>query len=244
MKVMKPSWIDDVWTVSSEDTILATNAQFDKHKVPVFYNLSVTTTGLNKKDKRDVEQLVVNNGGKYYGEFSGTLINVVIAKRKSEQTPKLKAALNAMKDCLCVEWIVDSAKKGYALPLDNYRIDLQAKKSTSTPEKRGSGTRDTTGVNLSAEMSNIQFTGAFNETALSNLSGVSDCSAFSNRRSTEATDNDLAYKAVFEKLNLPDAKKAGLFLDGCNVSDPFISGSDLFFLFFAEIHFSIKSVFY
>lgn len=217
MKIMKSSWVHDVWARSTNENILATNEEFDKHAVPAFYNLAVTTTGLSKKDKKLIEELVEANGGTYRGEFCGSIINIVIAKRNSEETPKLKAALNALKDCLCIEWIIDSAKKGYALPLDEYRINLQINKKTSTPEKKPSGNYNFNATGMSADLSHIQFTGTINDTA--NLSGVSDSSVLQNRRSFEpAPDaNELAYKLAFEKLNLSNAKKAGLFLDGCNV---------------------------
>lgn len=215
MKIMKSDWVHDVWAVNAIDNVPATNAQFDKHKVPAFFNLAITTTGLGRREKKEVEQLVASNGGTYRGEFSGSIINIVIAKKDSDETPKLKAAMSAQKDCLSIEWIIDSAEKGCALPLDKYRIDLQAKKMTSTPEKRRNNLDLT---NLTADVSNINFANTINDTALSNLSGISDSGAsIENRRSTEAAANSDLYKAAFEKLNLSVAKKAGLFLDGCNV---------------------------
>lgn len=219
--IMKASWVYEVWKGSSEDNVLATSQRFAEHKLPAFYKLRVTTTGLFKKEKKEVEELVTREGGKYLGEFSSNSIDVVIAKRNATETPKLKAALNQRKDCLCVEWIYDSYKKKAALPLEEYRIDLQAKKTTSTPEKRASGSSfDNTQASM-ADISNINFAGTINDTAMSNLSLASEASLGGRKRksSDAANENkDTSYKVTFEKLNMQDAKKAGTFLDGCNVS--------------------------
>lgn len=221
MKVMKSSWVYEVWKESSEDNVLATSQKFETHKVPAFYKLRVTTTGLNRNDKKQVEEMVKSEGGSYYGEFSSGLIDIVIAKRNATETQKLKAALNQKKDCLCVEWIHDSYKSKVALPLENYLIDLHAKKSTSTPEKRPSGGTQFNNTQGSiVDISNINIAGTINDTAMSNLSIASEIGLGSRKRKSNDAANenqDLSYKAAFEKLNMQVAKRAGTFLDGCNV---------------------------
>lgn len=210
IKIMKSSWIHDVWAKCKEDNVLATNSQFDVHTVPTFYNLSITTTGLGKREKKEVQELVLANGGNYYGEYAGSKINIVIAKKDSQETPKLKAAIAANVDCLCVEWIFDSAAKGCALPLDKYRILIQSKKVTSTPEKR-------TPHNLSAmsvEYSHILVNATINETAMSISSQSSDNIGDGKENSLVM---DSSFKTAFDQLSIQEAKKAGLFLDGCNV---------------------------
>lgn len=224
---MKAAWVHDVWKTSSEENVLATSKQFDCHKVPIFYKLRVTTTGISKREKKEVEEAVKNGGGSYFGEFSTGTIDVVIAKRNTEETAKVRAALNARKDCLSIEWIQDSVKQGCALPIESYRINLHAKKHTSTPEKSSNGSQFNNTRASGFDVSNIQFTATINETAMSNLSISSDLSITRKRKSNEMADEnkDLSYKAAFEKLNVPEAKKAGSFLDGCNVSYQFISNT-------------------
>lgn len=222
MKVMKAAWVDEVWKESSNDNILATNRKFEIYQVPIFYKLRVTTTGLTRREKEKVEELITKEGGNYFGEFSSGNIDVVIAKRSATETAKLKAAINARKDCLCVEWIHDSVKKGAALPIEKYRIDLQAKKHTSTPEKRPTGAAFDNTQATGIDISNINFAGTINDSAMSNLSIASDSSVVSRKRKSNDAANenkDLSYKVAYEKLNLEDAKRAGSFLDGCNVSE-------------------------
>lgn len=213
---MRTTWIHDVWRKSCEDNISATAKQFDCHVLPAFFNLNVTTSGLSKKDKTRVQELVTKHGGKYYGEFTTSLINIVIAKKNASETDKLKAALAAQKDCLQVEWIVDSATRGCALPFDEYRIALQANKKTSTPTKRlNSSQLDVSSASI--ELSNIQYTNKLNETALSNMSHVSDVSIFGRTRKSHEPVSLAPYKATLDKINIQEVKKAGTFLDGCCV---------------------------
>lgn len=220
MKIMKVSWIHDVWHESSNENFLATSQRFDKHKVPTFYKLRVTTTGLTRREKKEVEQMVTEGGGTYLGEFSSSTIDVVIAKRSASETQKLKAAINQKKDCLCVEWIRDSVEKNAALPLEDYRINLQAKKCTSTPEKRVNACQLDNTQASAIDISNINIAGTINETAMSNLSICSDFGP--NNRKRKSSDGgienkDVSYKIALDKLNVQDAKRAGPFLDGCNV---------------------------
>lgn len=218
MRIMKDSWVYDVWKESSKDNVLATNQKFDVHQLSIFYKVRVTSTGLSRKERNEVKEAVNREGGHYDGEYNTDSIDIVIAKRNATETAKLKAALNQHKDCLCFEWILDSIEKGCALPFDSYRIDLQAKKHTSTPEKSRNGHNSTHSSVL--DISNVNFVGTINDTAMSNLS-ISSAAGSSGRKckSAEMNENqDLSYKAAFDKLNVQDAKKASTFLDGCNVS--------------------------
>lgn len=214
IKIMKTSWIHDVWKHSCEENILATAEQFNCHKLPAFYNLNVTTTGLSKRDKTRIQALVSENGGKHFGEFSSN-INIVIAKKNATETDKLKAALTSGKDCLQVEWIVDSAKRGCALPFDDYRIELQAKKTTSTPTKRTYSQMNSSSSSI--ELSHIQYS-KVNETALSNVSTISDVSVMGGRtRKSNDAITVAPYKSILDNINIQEVKKAGTFLDGCCV---------------------------
>lgn len=187
----------------------------------------------NETRKKEVEDAVENGGGLYFGEFSTGSIDVVIAKKNTDETAKVRAALNARKDCLSIEWIHESVKQRCALPIESYRINLHAKKHTSTPEKSSNGSQFNNTRASGFDVSNIQFTATINETAMSNLSISSDLSISRKRKSNDLVDEnkDLSYKAAFEKLNVPEAKKAGSFLDGCNVR-------------FISIHFELEHVFF
>lgn len=208
---MKPEWVTDAWNRSRQDNILATNSEFDIYRVPVFYNLGITSTGLNPKIRSDVKAQVEAHGGVYFGGYSSNSINILIAQRDQKESEKLKAAISGKKDCLTPEWIFDSVKKGFALPIMEYKIDLQAKLLASTPDKSS-----LPNMMNSSDISCISDLHPVNETALSNLSYMSNVNV---ARCTEiGAKVKPTYKSTLETLNLSEAKKAGPFLDGCNVS--------------------------
>ena len=227
MKIMKAAWIEKVWNENLNDNILATDKKFDEYQLPIFYKLGVTTTGLTRREKKEVEDLVKQEGGNYFGEFSSTNIDVVIAKKNATETPKLKAAMTQKKDCLCIEWITDSVKKGASLPIEDYRIDLQAKKHTSTPEKSYAESPQfgNTQASHAMDVSNIPFAGTINDTAMSNLSIASEFGMVTRKRKSNEAANenkDMSYKVAYDKLDVKEAKRAGNFLDGCSVRFSFV----------------------
>lgn len=212
--IMKPEWVTDAWNQSRHDNILATNPLFDVHCVPIFYNLGFTSTGIDPKIRSKIKDAVEANGGKYYGGYSSHQVDILIAEKNQKATDKLKAAIQGKKDCLTPQWVFDSLEKGFALPILEYKIDLQAKKITSTPQK--SVMENMTEL---TDISCISGVNQVNETALSAISSLSNIIPIRPSGSNgNRNQQDPTYKATLEKLNISEAKKAGLFLDGCNVS--------------------------
>ena len=63
---MKKSWIEDVWKKNMVSDIMATDQNvIHEYKVPIFYNLKVTASGLSEREKRKIEQIIRNNGNHY-----------------------------------------------------------------------------------------------------------------------------------------------------------------------------------
>lgn len=67
--IMHPDWIKAVWKRSQNENILGTNSEFEKYKLPIFYNLNITSTGLTNDKRNEIKNLIVENGGKYDGKF-------------------------------------------------------------------------------------------------------------------------------------------------------------------------------
>lgn len=212
--IMKSDWVKDVWTKSATENILATDEMFDRHRVPVFYNLGITTTGLKEKVKLDVKRVIEEHGGKYFGEFSTKNITILILDLKPKESQKWKAAISSNKDCLNYKWIYESVQAGFALPLKHYKVDPVSKPIASTPERqlRSSGSSDTTGIpNFNCtNVSNVSYANVINETNVSQMS----VGSVGSRKSSDGGETT----SPLHRITLQDAKKAGLFLDGCNVS--------------------------
>lgn len=73
MKIMKEDWVFEVWNLSKRDDDSYTTEEFyRKYKLPIFYNLSVTSTGISEADKIEIIKLITDNGGTYSGSFKVT----------------------------------------------------------------------------------------------------------------------------------------------------------------------------
>lgn len=212
MQIMKSDWINDVWETSQRECIRGTHENFNKHRVPTFYNLGITSTGLKEHLKEDIKRIIQENGGTYHGQYSSKLINILIVNKDPPLSQKLTAALNSGKDVLTYEWICDSAEKGYAIPFDKYKINKKPRPTVSTPEKqRPSPQMNLTGIStFSSNISNISYQHLIDET----LPNTTTYSTPEKMKRQKDTGNDL----LSNKLDLQAAKQAGLFLDGCNVS--------------------------
>lgn len=74
MKIMKEEWIHEVWRLSKmDDTSYTTDEFYEKYKLPIFYNLVVTSTGISEAAKTEIVKLIENNGGTYSGSFKVNL---------------------------------------------------------------------------------------------------------------------------------------------------------------------------
>lgn len=137
---MKPEWVTEVWNLSRQENILATNSQFDKCRVPIFYNLGITTTGLSVKDRHEVKNIVERHGATYCSGYRNSDIHILIVQDPPTTiSEKLKAALSAGKECLTSAWVADSVEKGLAVAVEPYRVNIPANLVPPAPKSGGSG---------------------------------------------------------------------------------------------------------
>ncbi|XP_058451555.1 DNA topoisomerase 2-binding protein 1-A [Malaya genurostris] len=225
MKIMHPEWIADVWEKSQRDMVKATDSIFDKHALPVFYALTITSTGLNTQKRNQIKQLIEKNGGKYIGAFKSELTDILILEKDSVGSAKFQGAVRCKKECLTPAWIVDSVEKGYALPVSKYEV--RSLKS-STPTKDDAGLLSSRDFNPDcSQLSMISHQNSrnltINESVMSMASMAQATSKLSRPSLAGSTNAGLItgqkqkYRELLEKINLQQVKKAGPFLDGCTI---------------------------
>ena len=61
--IAKP-WIEDVWKKTYVSNIEATDI-INEYKVPIFYNLKVTASGLPEEEKNKIRKFICDNGNPY-----------------------------------------------------------------------------------------------------------------------------------------------------------------------------------
>jgi hypothetical protein len=60
---MKKSWIEDVWKKNLVSYVKATDeCIINEYKVPIFYNLKVTASGLAEREKNEIRKIICDNG--------------------------------------------------------------------------------------------------------------------------------------------------------------------------------------
>ncbi|XP_037805699.1 DNA topoisomerase 2-binding protein 1 [Lucilia sericata] len=232
--VMHTDWVQRVWERScAAEDISATDEEFDKYKLPIFFGTNITCTGLENDKKNEVMRLVNENGGTYHRAFRSQLVDIVITEKDKTNSEKYAAAVRYKKDILLPEWIFDSVQKGFALPTKPYQVKSL---KVSTPTKTDQSIADFTAADNThlSDISRISTLGSkrFNHDA----STVNDtiCSAMNDTQSgptfvapaapvSKDLKKDLLkkagsgthYKLVYEEICPKKAKKAGSFLDGC-----------------------------
>ncbi|XP_017490641.1 PREDICTED: DNA topoisomerase 2-binding protein 1-A [Rhagoletis zephyria] len=231
--VMHVDWVQRVWERSSVEDVSATDEEFEKYKLPIFFGTNITCTGLDTEKKNEIMRLVNENGGTYHCAFRSALVDIVITARGSTNSDKYKAAVKFKKEILCPEWIFDSAEKGFALPTKGYKVKSL---KVSTPIKEDRSIADFTHL---SDTSRISVMGGPGRNYRSELATVNDTIS-SGVNETQQNDNTFVapvtrattskdlqrevhlkqgatehYRLVYEEICPKQAKKAGNFLDGC-----------------------------
>lgn len=218
MVIMHPDWVNEVWKKTQEGNVLATDKQFDKYKLPIFFNVVISVTGLTNAEKNKIKTLVEENGGKHSGAFKSDTVDILILERnKSDlsKNDKFKAAVKYGKECLTPDWIYDSIKAGYSLPLKNYKVEVPLKASTPTKTLRSAiFNPDNTQLSMISNSSCGKAL-VLDETQMSTRSSILSNPAPGPSGFIRAKPK---YQEVLAKMTVQMAKKAGTFLDGCCVS--------------------------
>ncbi|XP_018314729.1 DNA topoisomerase 2-binding protein 1-B isoform X3 [Mycetomoellerius zeteki] len=206
--IMTKEWIEAVWKANLKEIIKADDKIFDKYKCPVFMNLIVTSTNIQRRQKEEIKRLIHQHGGIFMGPLDGTKVRVVLATKNGPLSDKLKYAMENDIACLTLDWVYESIKIGYALPFHNFII--QSVKACSTPEK--SNTQELLNCsNISSITHDRRHTNYISESFCSTISNYSNIDAITSKLSTTSKLN------VLDRLTFGEAKSAGPFLDGCNI---------------------------
>lgn len=78
---MCETWIEAVWEASLRLNINGASKEFEQHKLPVFANVQVTTSGISKRDKMMIMKLVSENGGVFSGAFQSETTDVIVLNK-------------------------------------------------------------------------------------------------------------------------------------------------------------------
>ncbi|XP_011498023.1 PREDICTED: DNA topoisomerase 2-binding protein 1-A [Ceratosolen solmsi marchali] len=213
IRIVTIDWLQSVWETNLKESISGSDSIFDKFTCPIFLNLIVTSTSLSKRQKEDIKKIINSHGGEFMGVLDGTKVKVVITSETSSLSEKLKYAMQNNIPCLKVEWVYDSLEAGYSLPFSNYVIKYT--QACSTPEK--ASVQEPFNFSTISVISGENHNMYVDETVASAVTMSSTAMGTTLATENLPTASKISYTTILERLNIIEAKKAGPFLDGCNI---------------------------
>lgn len=234
LPIMHPDWVSAVWEESQRRDLHATEAgMVEKYRLPVFYALTITSTGLSAARKNEIKALIESHGGNYVGSFKSETTDILILEKTGTDSAKFRGAVRCNKECLTPEWVVDSVASGYVRPIQPYEVKSMKASTPTKDDGRAGGSAGAVGVRISAgefnpdctqlsEISHANFSSrneTINESMMSG--GAADVAPAGSSSSVARPVGSQRYREVLARLTVQQAKKAGPVLDGCSV---FLSG--------------------
>ncbi|XP_011313192.1 DNA topoisomerase 2-binding protein 1 isoform X2 [Fopius arisanus] len=206
IKAYTNHWVAAVWEANLQGYVPATDKSFDKYKVSVFMNLIVTTTNLPRDRREEVKRLLEQHGGGYMGPLDGRKVKLLITDEYTTMSDKIKFALANDIPCVTSNWIKKSIEVGYALPFNEFIISPSTK--CSTPEKGSQSCQENFNISTISciQADNPVF---INETMSSTINSTAHVTVSDKCPQKPA--------ASVDHISVKEAKKAGPFLDGCNI---------------------------
>ncbi|XP_077410568.1 DNA topoisomerase 2-binding protein 1 isoform X2 [Vanacampus margaritifer] len=166
--ILLPSWIKACWENSQNSLFRYTELPMEDHLCPVLRGCTVCVTGLSTIERKEVQRLCEQHGGRYTGQLKMNECTHLIVNEPSG--PKYECARKWNVYCVSLRWLFDSIEKGSSQDERHYTVERAASKSaapnTSTPT--GIGKKEERPSLLG--LSNISFNASatVNDTALTN----------------------------------------------------------------------------
>lgn len=212
ISVMKYEWVDEVWKRSQEKHVNGKDEEFNDFKSPLFHNLVFTTSGMGKREKDKITELIQSNGGVCMGVMElGKTDFVILSKPEGE---KYKHAKQWKIFCVNPKWIYNCVDAKAVISFNEYIV--KDKPKSSTPE------RDMSNITANFSMiSNITHVQDVQVTHLEESRSVMMSQFQSQFQVPRLPDNKCTYSDIIDNHLLKNIKSAGQFLDGCKI---FLSG--------------------
>ncbi|XP_050425063.1 DNA topoisomerase 2-binding protein 1 isoform X2 [Adelges cooleyi] len=219
LSIMTENWVEAVWEESLERNIVGTESMFDKYKCPLFYNLQVTTSGLDANDRDKISALVNKYGGKYSPQMKKGETDVLILLKPTGQ--KFVYAQQWGLKCVNPSWIYDSTDKGHLVEPQDYIVKNTMLSSTpAISNVQPSFSQSDISEIVAEPKSTIEETmndhSVTKRQATNNCRTQDDCTT-PKKNNGQFLAKNINYKAILNSLNLTDVKKAGTILDGCKI---------------------------
>uniref|UniRef100_A0AAR2K9C9 BRCT domain-containing protein n=1 Tax=Pygocentrus nattereri TaxID=42514 RepID=A0AAR2K9C9_PYGNA len=166
--VVLPSWVKACWEKSQDSLFRYTDLRLEDYLCPVLKGCTVCVTGLSTVERKEVQRLCEQHGGRYTGQLKMNECTHLIVSEPSGQKYEFARKWNVY--CISVHWLFDSVEKGFCQDESRYTVERGDKKRGEKPDRPNTstptGSSKTDGPSLLglSHISNISLN--VNETAL------------------------------------------------------------------------------
>ena len=228
IKIMKISWIEDVWEHNLVNDVNGDDEIFQHHISPLFFNLKITTSGISKKEKDTLKSHIENNGGQFMGALDVNQTNILIVTKPEGE--KFRVAKNKNLTCVTPKWVHDCVAASAILPFTPYMMEYSSSPKSSTPNGKNSNANMS--ANFTANFSIIKKPSFDCSKAMNNLdetlSALNSKTSFQTPKNSKQIENNKtlsrsdknskhSHSTTINNILLKNLKDAGQFLDGLNI---------------------------
>ncbi|PNF40863.1 hypothetical protein B7P43_G15936 [Cryptotermes secundus] len=213
LTVMTQDWVHSVWEASCKRNVHASDPEFQVYKCPVFHGLTITCSNLPRQQKEELRKLINDNGGIFSGQLECEKTKLLIITNPTGE--KYKYACEWKLPCILPSWVHESVCEGYAVSIEPHLLAHKnvVKCSTPNPDE----TRSLPDFSMVSTIAGGCATHVNETAADSTIHSFLTKNNAVNRNSQAKHSGASRYSETLEKLDLREAKRAGSFLDGCNV---------------------------
>lgn len=79
LKLMCPTWVEEVWEISQSANVHGNDEHFHKHRCLPFQNLIICSTGITSApERKKLEKIINENGGQFTGKLNLSNTDILI----------------------------------------------------------------------------------------------------------------------------------------------------------------------
>lgn len=213
LPVMTGDWVQNLWLESCKRNAHASDPEFQAYKCPVFHGLTITCSNLPRQQKEEIRRLIDDNGGIFSGQLECENTKLLIIAIPTGE--KYKYACEWKLPCVLPSWVYESVREGCAVSVEPHLTPHKEVVKCSTPNP------DET--RLLPDFSMVSTIAGGNTTHVNETVADTTIQSFLTKNNAVKRNPETQHSGasrhseILEKLDLREAKNAGLFLDGCKV---------------------------
>ncbi|XP_063063142.1 DNA topoisomerase 2-binding protein 1 isoform X2 [Engraulis encrasicolus] len=164
--ILLPSWVKACWEKCQDSLFQHSDLSVEDYRCPVLQGCTVCVTGLSSVERKEVQRICEQHGGRYTGQLRMNECTHLIVNEPSGQ--KYESARQWNVYCVSIHWLFDSVEKGFCQDESLYRVERGAGKPTRPNTSTPTGSDGASLLGLS-HIGNTSMT--VNDTALTTASG-------------------------------------------------------------------------